>query len=263
MRDLPEQIQQKITAGENFVYCFEITLSTGQNLYLTSASIAINLQNQIFLPNSGITVISGEFNDSAYNNIILDGIFEVNGIISTMDLTTATVKIILYFSGYSYHWLTYYCSVYTKFDLGFRLYLEPESKKYQQSLLQKFSKTCRTNFGDKRCKADKQLYSHCYNISEVIGNILIVVDLNKENGYFDDGELVFKETQFIAKILKQLDNNLELDQAIPDVLKEHKEVILIAGCDKKFITCCNKFNNAVNFRGEPWIPEDNFLSVNE
>lgn len=28
-------------------------------------------------------------------------------------------------------------------------------------------------------------------------------------------------------------------------------------CDKKFITCCNKFNNAVNFRGEPFIPEVN------
>ncbi len=26
-------------------------------------------------------------------------------------------------------------------------------------------------------------------------------------------------------------------------------------CDKKFITCCNKFNNAINFRGEPFIPE--------
>lgn len=25
-------------------------------------------------------------------------------------------------------------------------------------------------------------------------------------------------------------------------------------CDKRFITCCNKFNNAVNFRGEPFIP---------
>jgi hypothetical protein len=26
-------------------------------------------------------------------------------------------------------------------------------------------------------------------------------------------------------------------------------------CDKSFRTCCNKFNNAVNFRGEPFIPE--------
>jgi len=25
-------------------------------------------------------------------------------------------------------------------------------------------------------------------------------------------------------------------------------------CDKNFVTCCNKFNNAVNFRGEPFIP---------
>lgn len=28
-------------------------------------------------------------------------------------------------------------------------------------------------------------------------------------------------------------------------------------CDKKFITCCNKFNNAINFRGEPFIPVGN------
>ena len=32
-------------------------------------------------------------------------------------------------------------------------------------------------------------------------------------------------------------------------------------CNKKFITCCNQFNNAVNFRGEPLIPEYNFLKA--
>ena len=26
------------------------------------------------------------------------------------------------------------------------------------------------------------------------------------------------------------------------------------GCDKSFRMCCNKYNNAVNFRGEPFIP---------
>jgi uncharacterized phage protein (TIGR02218 family) len=28
----------------------------------------------------------------------------------------------------------------------------------------------------------------------------------------------------------------------------------IAGCDKTFITCYSKFANAVNFRGEPYVP---------
>ena len=28
----------------------------------------------------------------------------------------------------------------------------------------------------------------------------------------------------------------------------------VAGCDKTFETCVAKFNNAVNFRGEPHVP---------
>jgi uncharacterized phage protein (TIGR02218 family) len=28
----------------------------------------------------------------------------------------------------------------------------------------------------------------------------------------------------------------------------------VAGCDKTFNTCYSKFNNAVNFRGEPHVP---------
>jgi uncharacterized phage protein (TIGR02218 family) len=29
---------------------------------------------------------------------------------------------------------------------------------------------------------------------------------------------------------------------------------LVAGCDKSFTTCAEKFNNAINFRGEPHVP---------
>lgn len=29
----------------------------------------------------------------------------------------------------------------------------------------------------------------------------------------------------------------------------------IAGCDKTIGTCVAKFNNAVNFRGEPYVPD--------
>jgi len=29
---------------------------------------------------------------------------------------------------------------------------------------------------------------------------------------------------------------------------------ILAGCDKTFSTCKNKFHNTVNFRGEPYVP---------
>jgi hypothetical protein len=34
-------------------------------------------------------------------------------------------------------------------------------------------------------------------------------------------------------------------------------------CDKTFLMCCNKFNNAINFRGEPFIPTQGYFKYDE
>ncbi|MFU7503175.1 MAG: phage BR0599 family protein [Candidatus Tisiphia sp.] len=69
------------------------------------------------------------------------------------------------------------------------------------------------------------------------------------------------DVQFYSKILSYSENLITLDKTISDSMKRNKTVLLTVGCDKKFITCCNKFNNAINFRGEPLIPDDNFIKV--
>lgn len=61
------------------------------------------------------------------------------------------------------------------------------------------------------------------------------------------------------KIITHIDNKIELDENLPENLLKQEYVVLSPTCDKNFITCCNKFNNAVNFRGEPTIAEHNFL----
>ncbi|AEV92286.1 MAG: phage BR0599 family protein [Rickettsia slovaca] len=52
-----------------------------------------------------------------------------------------------------------------------------------------------------------------------------------------------------------------LEDIIPDYVKDAEEVKITARCDKNFITCCNKFNNAINFRGEPLIPKTDFINL--
>ena len=32
------------------------------------------------------------------------------------------------------------------------------------------------------------------------------------------------------------------------------------GCDKRLATCSGRFGNAVNFRGEPWLPGIDLLT---
>lgn len=262
MRSLDSNIDGAVLGLKSFSYCFEIILTSGDKLFLTSADKVINSGIIVYRPSSGLRIKEGSFNDSAQDHITIEGIFEKNGVDKTVDLTNAQVKILMFFDNASYHFVTYYCTLYTKYDLYFNIYLEPESIKYNQTVVNVFSKTCRTNFGDSKCKIDKKLFSRSYDIIQMGVRTIEVPKIHEETGYFICGDAHIAGTAFNAKILNSRDNIIYIDRIIPDNLKNIRTVILTAGCDKKFITCCNKFNNAVNFRGEPFIPEHNFLKIN-
>jgi hypothetical protein len=259
MRMLPEEFI-------NVIYCFEISINDGTILFLTSYDKPIASNSIVFSPYSGLTIKEAEFNDSAQNNIILEGIFEHSGVTEQMDLHESEIKISTYLSGVFYPFVTYKTKLYVKNDMSFIIYLGSETIKYNQSLTKIFSKTCRANFGDLLCKIDKNNYSTIYEISSIIGRKLSLVDCDKENGYFTGGSASFKTDhgkQFESKITRHFEKNIELNIIVPAIFADNcKSVTLTVGCDKKFISCCNKFNNGVNFRGEPLIPDYNFLKIN-
>jgi uncharacterized phage protein (TIGR02218 family) len=53
---------------------------------------------------------------------------------------------------------------------------------------------------------------------------------------------------------------LELWQAMPEPLAAGHAFAIAAGCDKRFETCRDKFDNVVNFRGFPHIPGNDFVA---
>ena len=53
---------------------------------------------------------------------------------------------------------------------------------------------------------------------------------------------------------------LDLWQAMPEALAEGDAFAVTAGCDKRFATCGVKFDNAINFRGFPHIPGNDFVA---
>ncbi|KIJ89122.1 DUF2163 domain-containing protein [Rickettsia asembonensis] len=254
-------IEEVITKLTNFVYCFQIKLASGEELNLTNSDHAIKSEERVFLPNSGLDLKEAEFNDSAQNHIIIEGIFEENGITTAMDLNNAIVKIIIYTDKLFEHFVTYYCTLYTKYDLNFKIHLKPETVKYNQTVINRYSKTCRAVFGDSKCKIDKALYSGIYKVKEMLKENLRILNLDKENGYYNGGQIIFGENRFNSKVLSNFGDLIILEDIIPDAAKDAEEVKITAGCDKNFISCCNKFNNAINFRGEPLIQKKDFINL--
>ena len=262
MRALPKDVNEAVSSLKSFYWCYEIILSNGEKLFLTSLD-KIALHDEVtYSPASGLNIKEGIFNDSAKDHVSIEGIYDSKGICKQADLTNAQVKILMVVGNVPYHLVTYYCTLYTKYDLNFRIITEPESVKYNQTVVNVLSKTCRAKFGDSKCKAEKNLYSHAYNIVNMSVRSFEISNVHKEAGYFIGGDAHISDSTFNAKILNTMGNIIQLDRVIPENFKHLKSAILTAGCDKKFITCCNKFNNAVNFRGEPFIPEYNFLKIN-
>jgi len=52
---------------------------------------------------------------------------------------------------------------------------------------------------------------------------------------------------------------LSLWQAMPEPLAAGDAFVVTAGCDKRFATCRDRFANALNFRGFPHIPGNDFV----
>ena len=181
--------------NKSLVYLFYIKARSNREYYLTSANEEIRYNNDLYLPYSGLTLLSGKFDDSAENYIILHGIFEKAGINKGDNLVGANIKI-MYLQGTEIqHFVTYICTQHTVKGLDFEVRCESESIKYNQSLLQSFSKTCRANFGDNRCKVNVGDYSVTCDLLSSSGKVLLCDIQGLEDGYFNGGILMAGDHQ--------------------------------------------------------------------
>ena len=46
---------------------------------------------------------------------------------------------------------------------------------------------------------------------------------------------------------------------MPNAIAGGDQFTIVAGCDRTHTTCRDKFSNILNFRGEPYIPGQDFV----
>jgi uncharacterized phage protein (TIGR02218 family) len=135
----------------------------------------------------------------------------------------------------------------------------------------RYSATCSADLGDNRCTVD--LSDPAFRgegaITALVGT----------SSFFAGGLHAFADGWFIAGRLSWTSGAnaglavevkrhragesgvvLDLWQAMPEPLAEADTFIVTAGCDKRFSTCRERFANAVNFRGFPHMPGNDFVA---
>lgn len=81
--------------------------------------------------------------------------------------------------------------------------------------------------------------------------------LEKEGGYYDQGLIRFETGRNAGKafeIKTYREDKLTLYLSPPYPPAEGDRAVVYPGCDKRVQTCLEKFDNVINFRGEPHVP---------
>jgi uncharacterized phage protein (TIGR02218 family) len=133
-----------------------------------------------------------------------------------------------------------------------------------------FTASCSADLGDPRCGVDltDAAYRGEGSVAVLRGTSAFAATglAAFEENWFDAGKLTFSSgaNAGLAMEVKRHrfdgeDIVIELWQAMPEPVAGGDFFVVTAGCDKRFETCRSRFNNAVNFRGFPHIPGNDFV----
>jgi uncharacterized phage protein (TIGR02218 family) len=134
----------------------------------------------------------------------------------------------------------------------------------------RYGASCSADLGDNRCTVDldEPAFRGEGTIGSLSGTSLFTASGLEafDDGWFSAGRLEWTSGANVGLAIevkrhrKDEDVVLELWQAMPEPLAVSDAFIVTAGCDKRFDTCRAKFDNAVNFRGFPHIPGNDFVT---
>jgi uncharacterized phage protein (TIGR02218 family) len=133
-----------------------------------------------------------------------------------------------------------------------------------------YTATCNADLGDARCTID--LTDAAFRGSGTVATLDGAAIFHASGlGDFDDGWFTAGKISFTAGANDGLavevkthrvdagGVSIELWQQMPEPIAAGDTFVVTAGCDKRFATCRDRFDNTVNFRGFPHIPGNDFV----
>ena len=123
-----------------------------------------------------------------------------------------------------------------------------------------YTPECQADLGDARCRIDLEASSFDDEIDTVTDHQVFTLknhagpdqDLTGGVLSFTSGLNAGRKVEIAS--WKALDKTLFLFLAAPFLPQAGDQVRISPGCDKRYVTCRDRFNNLTNFRGFPHIP---------
>lgn len=122
---------------------------------------------------------------------------------------------------------------------------------------------CRAELGDAACRIDLAKHRRVVRVSTMTGDVAGVSGGNLASGEYMFGSLRWLEGEncgLTHSIIANDSTSVTLSDLPAFPVVAGIRALITQGCDKVMATCSGRFANAVNFRGEPYLPGTDLLT---
>jgi uncharacterized phage protein (TIGR02218 family) len=143
-------------------------------------------------------------------------------------------------------------------DTIFKAELRGLTQAISQKIGELYTSSCRADLGDGRCKIDLAALTIAGTVTAAEDRYGFTDTARAEaDGYWSGGLLTWTSGANAGRkieIRSYAAGGFDLFLPMPSEIAVGDGYAVQPGCDKAFSTCCSRFDNAVNFRGEPHVP---------
>lgn len=265
------------TGATTLCRCWRVVRADGAELDFTDHDRTVSFAGLDYEPGTGL-----DASDAVAHAGLPVGGMEVAGAFSSAQLTEADLDAGLYDNAGVETWLVNWADPAMRHllasgsigevrreDGAFTAEIRGPAHALSQQQGRLFQFTCDADLGDQRCTIDltDPQYLASASVTGFEDRQTIFCDLfaGQPDGFFDRGLVTFTAGANAGAAMEVRRHRDEAARARIDLwlpmanpLAAGDIFSITAGCDKRFVTCRDRFANAVNFRGFPHIPGNDF-----
>ena len=261
---------KKDRSVSNLVACWEIKLKNGQRYGFTQADDLI-IEDKKYYACAGFDRSAIEM-DSFFSadNLTIDGIIDhhhikhedlISGLFDYAEVNIFLIDL-LADPAVKIHPRTGWFGEVKVGGGNFTVEIRGLMESFTQKIGELYSPQCRAQLGDKRCKFDSASLTYCDGIVTKVTheNEFFGSNIKEQDNYFKHGKIKFlsgRNEDLEVEIFAQIGDKITLICEPPYKLSVGDDYQMTPGCGGSIETCISKFNNAVNFRGEPYLQRVN------
>ena len=270
MRALPAELEAHLKSGATTVCrCWRLTRTDGVVLGFTDHDRALSFGGVTFSAMEGLES-SGDVTKAGFGV----GGFEIAGAFSSAALEVADLQSGRYDGATVTLWLVNWADVsqrtvlregtlgeVSRADGAFRAEVRGPMQALETVRGRVVTIACDADLGDERCKVALAALARTATVAAVDGERLLVSGIsNRPAGWFAGGIAVVAsgdETGARRVVVRHTVEEAGVVITLREVvlgLAEGDTLTLTPGCDKRFQTCHEKFGNALNYQGFPYLP---------